>query len=135
MIIKAPISVGELYDKITILEVKLERLDDASKLANVERELRELKNIAKAEVETSPNLNLAGLLENVEKLKAVNSELWDIENGKRAAEETKSFDAAFIDLARQVYMKNDWRAAIKRRINSLSGSTIVEEKSHKAASV
>lgn len=126
----APISVGELYDKITILEVKSERFSDPVKISNVSRELEELRRVASENVEAKEALGKAELIRLVGELRAINSELWDIEDGKRAAEARQSFDADFIRLARNVYLKNDQRAAIKRAINILTGSTIVEEKGH-----
>lgn len=135
MIILAPISVGELYDKITILQVKSKRLADPAKLTNVQRELDDLQRIAQEKIETNPVFDRNELDRLTAELCAINAELWDIEDGKRAAESRKSFDEAFIRLARDVYLKNDLRAAIKRKINDLTGSTIVEEKSHKGAQV
>lgn len=134
MIIFAPISVGELYDKITILQVKSERLTDQAKLANVFRELEDLRRISAEKVEDNLPLDRSELNDLISKLHAINAELWDIEDGKRAAEELKKFDQEFICLARKVYIKNDLRAAIKRKINILTGSTIIEEKNHKGAS-
>lgn len=126
----APISVGELYDKITILEVKLERFSDAAKRANVSRELEELRHVASVKVEATEGFDHTYLNRLVGNLRAINSDLWDIEDGKRAAEDRQAFDEDFIRLARDVYLKNDRRAAIKKAINSLTGSTIVEEKGH-----
>lgn len=131
MIIHAPISVGELYDKITILEVKAARFEDPAKLTNVRRELELLRSIAGREVETV--VDRAELNRLVEALQQVNDALWDIEDGKRAAETRQAFDEKFIRLAREVYLKNDRRAAIKRAINLLAKSDIVEEKGHAAA--
>ncbi|GGL78961.1 DUF6165 family protein [Wenxinia marina] len=125
MIIHAPISVGELFDKITILRVKNERLRDPERRAHVAHELALLEELAAGKVEVTDEIR--GL---VDELQQVNAGLWDIEDGKRAAERTKTFDAAFIDLARQVYLQNDRRAAVKKRINLLTGSEVVEEKSY-----
>jgi uncharacterized protein with von Willebrand factor type A (vWA) domain len=124
MLVKIPVSVGELFDKITILKIKAERLSDAGKLENVRRELESLEAVA-ADLPASPQLDAL-----VEQLQAINAALWDVEDGKRAHEREGRFDAAFIDLARRVYKENDLRAAIKREINLLTGSTLVEEKSH-----
>jgi len=124
MLINIPVSVGELFDKITILRIKAERLSDAGQVANVRRELGELEAVAAA-VPGSPELD--GL---VGRLQAINDALWDVEDGKRAHEREGRFDADFIALARRVYKENDQRAAIKREINQLTGSTLVEEKSH-----
>lgn len=133
MMIRAPISVGELYDKITILEVKTARFDDPTKLVNVQRELELLRGIAESEVEAAATFDRAELDRLVADLHAVNDALWDIEDGKRAAEARQTFDAEFIRLAREVYLKNDHRAAIKRTINLFVGSDIVEEKGHAKA--
>jgi hypothetical protein len=124
MLVKIPVSVGELFDKITILKIKAERLSDAGKLENVRRELESLEAVA-ADLPASPQLDAL-----VEQLQAINAALWDVEDGKRAHEREGRFDDAFIDLARRVYKENDQRAAIKREINLLTGSTLVEEKSH-----
>lgn len=135
MIIYAPISVGELYDKIAILQVKSERFDDPIKLTNVCRELEELRTLAAHNVEAANNFDRAELDRLVNNLREINDELWDIEDGKRAAEARKDFGPEFIRLARDVYIKNDRRAAIKKAINVLIGSTIIEEKSHNGANI
>lgn len=135
MIIHAPISVGELYDKITILQVKSARFDDPDKLANVRRELDHLQRIALEDVEAEAAFDRAELVRLVAALRDINDTLWDIEDGKRAAETRQNFGDAFIRLARDVYLKNDHRAAIKKAINVLVGSTIVEEKGHSGADV
>lgn len=124
MLIEIPVSVGELFDKITILRIKAERLSDAGQLANVRRELESLETVAAA-VPGSTELDAL-----VGRLQAINDALWDVEDGKRAHERGGRFDADFIELARRVYRENDQRAAIKREINRLTGSTLVEEKSH-----
>jgi hypothetical protein len=121
-----PISVGELLDKITILELKRDRINDPAKQANVLNELTQLTQIL--DQLTLPNIDAISTLR-VE-LSQINSDLWTIEDHKRACEKTQQFDAAFLQSARQVYLKNDQRAQIKRQINLLSGSTIVEEKSY-----
>jgi hypothetical protein len=120
-----PVSWGEVFDKITILQIKLERIQNPLKAANVEKELHSLSVIA-GDVGRFP----AALTPLIEALRAVNSELWDIEEGKRQAEKAQNFDAAFIALARAVYIKNDRRAAVKKEINLLLGSMIIEEKSY-----
>jgi hypothetical protein len=121
----APISVGELLDKITILEIKAELLTDPAQRENVLRELAALAAVRCREVAPSPGLEaLCG------ELKAVNRQLWDIEDEIRVHERDGRFDARFIELARAVYRENDRRAALKRRINQLTGSEIVEEKSY-----
>ena len=127
MSIKIDISYGELLDKITILEIKAERITDAVKLANVQTELNVLN-------ETWAN---ADIVENdisgpKAALKRVNESLWDIEDQIREMEAAKSFDEAFIALARSVYITNDERAAVKRQINELLGSKLIEEKSYQA---
>jgi hypothetical protein len=124
-----PVAVGELVDKITILEIKRDRIAGADKRANVEKELRALRGVAR-DVFGDAESHI-GLQAN---LKAVNELLWDIENAKRQHEAEQRFDADFIQLARNVYLFNDRRAAIKREINLLFASEIVEEKSHPAYS-
>jgi hypothetical protein len=124
MIIHAPISVGELLDKLTILNIKMQRIKDVDKLNNIFNEQKELKAIA--DKLSSP----IGLSLLYEQLLSVNDELWDIEDSKRRHEKEQRFDEEFIQLARQVYLKNDIRATIKKEINLLMGSTIVEEKSY-----
>lgn len=121
-----PVSAGELVDKITILRVKAERIDPA-KRPNVQRELEALEAVAREALPPSPEL--AAL---TAELFAVNAALWDVEDGKRDGERRQDFGPAFVELARRVYRENDRRAAIKRRINDLLGSEIVEEKSYAA---
>ena len=117
------VSVGELIDKLTILEIKTERIDDPGKLANLRAELDALYSARDAHVEPSPELDaLTG------ELKAINEALWDIENGVREHERSREFNSRFIELVRAVYLNNDKRSAIKRRINALTGSRLVEEK-------
>lgn len=127
MQILAPISVGELFDKISILEVKAERLDDEAKRANVLRELALLRETCDAAGVLTPEV--AAL---AEELRAVNAGLWDVEDGKRDCERRQDFGPDFIALARRVYRENDRRAALKKAINLAAGSTIVEEKSYRA---
>lgn len=124
MLVNVPVAVGELFDKITILRIKADRLGDPTKVENVRRELEALEAVAR-DVPASEQLD--GL---VAELTAINAGLWDVEDGKRAHEREGRFDDAFIALARRVYKENDQRAAIKRRINELTGSTLMEEKSH-----
>jgi hypothetical protein len=126
MEILAPVSAGELIDKITILRVKVERIAP-DKRANVAHELARLETIASHALTPSPDL--ASL---TAELQAVNAGLWDVEDGKRDCERRQDFGPDFIALARRVYRENDLRAAIKRRINDLVGSSIVEEKSYGA---
>ena len=120
-----PISPGELIDKITILEIKSQRMTDAAKLHNVRTELSLLTGTWRASPygTTDVSADWAALRE-------VNGRLWDIEDDIRAKERAAAFDARFIELARAVYVTNDERAAIKRRINTRLGSTLVEEKSY-----
>ena len=125
MIIHAPISIGELIDKITILKIKSILITDTIKLKNIEQELQLLE-----ELKDSLNIDIDTLEPLQYKLYGVNLELWHIENFKRECEKNQSFDDKFIDSARQVYLKNDLRAEIKHRINTMFGSTIVEEKSY-----
>jgi len=126
MPILAPISAGELVDKITILRVKAERID-ASKRANVTRELRLLEALAADVLPDTPTL--AAL---TAELTVVNAALWDIEEGKRDCERRQDFGGEFVRLARSVYLENDRRAAIKRAINDETGSDLVEEKSYQS---
>jgi len=121
----APISVGELIDKITILKIKSNLIKDHAKLTNIEQELQMLE-----ELKDELNLKSETIDPLEQQLYKVNLELWHIENFKRAMEEEKTFGDGFINAARQVYLKNDLRAKIKREINELVGSTIIEEKSY-----
>ena len=116
---------GELIDKITILRIKSERMSDEAKLANVRHELAVLDAARNANLEDSAELRR---LE--EGLKAVNEALWVIEDDIRQCEADKDFGPTFIELARSVYKQNDKRAALKKEINVLTGSRIVEEKSY-----
>jgi hypothetical protein len=120
----APISVGELVDKITILRIKAILIKDEDKLKNIDTELYKMCTILS-------DLNLEEELQELEAdLEAVNLELWHIENYKRQCEKDQNFDAGFVNAARQVYIKNDLRAAIKKKINTLTKSGIIEEKSY-----
>lgn len=124
-LIHVPVSFGELLDKIAILEIKSERMRDPAKLANVQRELDELRATwAKAPEST------IDIREPVALLKAVNERLWVIEDDIRIKESRQEFDAEFIRLARAVYFENDERARLKREINMALGSALVEEKSY-----
>jgi len=122
--INVPISPGELLDKITILEIKSENIEDKGKLANVEIELKLLSQIWE---NTSPNSDLEALKQ---ELKDNNKALWDIEDKIRIKESNKEFDHVFVELARSVYIQNDKRADTKKKINLKLGSMIVEEKSY-----
>ncbi len=119
-----PISWGELIDKITILEIKTEKLASETARANVQRELSQLSATASA-VEKKP-----GLAELRRELKRVNEALWQIEDDIREKEANKSFDDAFVALARAVYHNNDKRGRLKQDINRLLGSEITEEKQY-----
>lgn len=123
--IRVPISPGELLDKITILRIKSERMKDESKLANVRHELKLLEQTWSAAVPASANVRA-----DEQALAAVNTRLWDIEDEIRVLERQQRFDPAFIALARSVYIENDERAAIKKRINLALGSALIEEKSY-----
>lgn len=120
-----PIAAGELIDKITILEIKTERLKDAAKLRNVHTELTALNDARDQHLPVLPELD-----ELTAHLRAVNEALWRIEDDIRMCERTGDFGSRFIELARSVYRENDRRAALKRQISELSGSVIVEEKSY-----
>lgn len=120
-----PVSAGELADKITILRIKRARLADPTKLAWVDKELALLEEVAARE--TDGFRETAAL---VEELAAINAKLWDIEDAKRACERAQTFDAQFVRLARDVYLENDRRAAVKRRISEAYGGDILEAKSH-----
>ncbi len=124
--IKVAISPGELLDKITILRIKSERMSDPGKLSNVRLELRSLEETWNASAYARINLEA-----DVEALLRVNERLWVIEDDIRDKEREQAFDAEFVRLARAVYFENDERAAIKRRINTTLGSSIVEEKSYR----
>ncbi|QBB70278.1 hypothetical protein ELE36_07830 [Pseudolysobacter antarcticus] len=123
--ISTPVSFGELIDKLTILEIKAARITDAAKLANVRVELNMLDTTWNAAAASRIDITAQRT-----RLKAVNEKLWDIEDHIRLKEKAQAFDAEFIALARAVYFENDDRAAIKREINQLLGSTLVEEKSY-----
>ncbi len=123
--IPVPISPGELLDKISILEIKVERIDDPQKRANVERELDLLTGLWHAEAAESSDITRMRT-----ELKFLNQKLWDIEDEIRDCERADDFGDRFVELARGVYKTNDQRAALKRRINEALGSTILEEKSY-----
>lgn len=121
----AEISVGELLDKISILEIKQNNLKDEEKLKIVTKELSSLKETLNKDVEFTDEIQSL-----YNDLKNINSKLWDIEDGKRDCERRKEFGEKFIQLARSVYIENDTRAKIKNNINKLSGSNISEVKSY-----
>jgi hypothetical protein len=124
--IKVPISPGELLDKITILRIKSQRMNDPVKLSNVRLELRTLEDTWSASAYAKINIEA-----DINELLGVNERLWVIEDDIRDKERAQAFDAEFIRLARAVYVENDERAAIKRRINTTLGSSIIEEKSYR----
>ncbi|MFN3587570.1 MAG: DUF6165 family protein, partial [Moraxellaceae bacterium] len=117
---------GELIDKITILEIKAERITDPAKLKNVQHELDILTKAQREGMQDSEELRKLW-----QELKAINESLWVIEDDIRDCEAKKDFGEQFIQLARAVYITNDKRAAVKKQINTLTGSAIVEEKSYK----
>ena len=123
----APVSVGELLDKISILELKAELIAEPAARANVGRELAALEAVRRRQVAPA-----AGLEALSAELKVVNRRLWQIEDAIRRHERAQRFDGEFIALARSVYRENDRRAALKRAINELTGSAIVEEKSYRS---
>ncbi len=126
MKVLAEISVGELFDKITILNIKIKKIVDQQKLKNILKELNTLNEQA-TKIDIPDKLLLD---EQVKKLQSINEELWDIENFKRECEANKDFGENFIKLSRDVHFKNDIRAEIKKEINLLSNSIIVEEKEY-----
>jgi len=123
--ILTPVSVGELIDKITILEIKAECIKDADKRANVQRELAGLMAVAAPLLAAN-----AGLAPLQRQLREVNQRMWDIQDGLRACEAAQRFDDGFIALARGVYQTNGERVALKGEINRLIGSHLVEEKQY-----
>lgn len=124
-LIQVPVSYGELIDKITILEIKSERISDAAKLANVREELDMLNATWLRDEASSTDIG-----DERARLKAVNEALWAIEDHIRLKEKAQAFDAEFVELARSVYFRNDERARVKREINLKLGSQLVEEKSY-----
>ena len=121
-----PVSPGELLDKITILRIKCARLADAGQLAHVREELSQLEASRRSSLPAG-----ADMAADEAALERLNAELWDIEDRIREHEARSCFDASFIELARSVYLRNDERAALKRRINLRLGSTLMEEKSYR----
>lgn len=120
-----PVAWGEVFDKLTILEIKASKLSDPSKMVNVVRERLEIDKVI-GDIQKYP-AELKGL---IEELRAINADLWVIEDSKRDCERQQRFDENFIELARKVYFWNDRRAAVKRAINELLGSAIIEEKNY-----
>ena len=125
MVIMMPISVGELIDKITILEIKSVRIVDVGKLENIRKELELLEHTWK-----SADTGGVDITAERAKLKEINEALWDIEDKIRVQEKANNFDDTFVQLARSVYVTNDQRAGVKRTINLAVGSDLVEEKSY-----
>ena len=124
IIVNAPISVGELMDKISILKIKKKNITDEKKLLFINEELQLLSSTLNAVVQDNK------INEFLDKLIEVNSKLWKIEDDIRLCERNKKFNQHFIDLAREVYITNDKRADIKLAINNHFGSTLVEVKSY-----
>jgi len=127
MEITTPISAGELLDKITILKIKAEKLSDADKLQNVQAELSALNEVANAAFDYDAPLTTL-----VDALQDINGQLWVIEDDIRDCERAGNFGDEFIRLARAVYVSNDERARLKKEINVLLGSALIEEKSYQA---
>lgn len=125
MNVKLEISIGEFFDKITILEIKKEQISDAEKLVNINKELDALNAL----LDDLP-FSRSDVENEVAELKKINEELWVIEDDIRDKEAQKTFDQGFIDLARSVYFTNDRRSDVKRDINMKLGSDFVEEKSY-----
>lgn len=119
--VEVQVSIGELFDKFTILQIKKEKITDTDKLSNVRNEY-DLINEKILMIEIDPQL--------VKQLKNINLQLWDIEDKLRIKEKNKEFDSEFVELAREVYYTNDRRADIKKQINMSCGSLIVEEKQY-----
>jgi hypothetical protein len=127
MIITIPASCGEVIDKLTILDIKLARIADAAKRENVAREREALGAAWDAAVPDG-----SGIAGRVAELRAVNERLWDVEDSIRDHERRGDFGPSFVELARSVYRTNDRRAELKREINAILGSALVEEKSYSA---
>ena len=127
MQLQVPVSVGEVLDKIAILQIKLAHISDAAKRANIQNELDALLPLVAGDAFTTDQMQAL-----MAELKSVNEALWDIEDDIREKEAAKSFDAEFIRLARAVYITNDKRAEIKKQINLATGSALVEEKSYES---
>ena len=120
-----PISPGELLDKITILQIKAERISDPTKVANVKTELDMLEKVWREAVADDAEIRALGA-----ELKAINEALWEIEDDIRDKERAREFDQRFIELARNVYFTNDRRSEVKKKLNLHLGSQIIEEKSY-----
>ena len=127
MQLQVPVSVGEVLDKITILQIKLVHISDANKRVNIQNELDALLPLVAGDGFATDEMQ--GLMA---ELKSVNEALWDIEDDIREKEAAKNFDTEFIKLARAVYVTNDKRAEIKKQINLATGSALIEEKSYES---
>ena len=127
MQLQVPVSVGEVLDKITILQIKLAHISDAAKRVNIQKELDALLPLVASDAFTTDQMQ-----DLMAELKAVNEVLWKIEDDIREKEAAKNFNAEFIRLARSVYITNDKRAEIKKLINLATGSDLVEEKSYES---
>ena len=125
MLLNVPVSVGEVVDKLTILEIKAARITDPGKLQNITAELESLRPLVSGGVFDKQEVRAL-----TDALRAVNGELWDIEDNIRAEDAAGRFGERFIELARAVYVTNDRRADLKKRINLATGSALVEEKSY-----
>ena len=123
--ILSEISAGELLDKISILEIKLEKIKDKNSLEEINKEYESLKETKNSNIKLTKNLEKL-----IIQLKEINLKLWDIEDKKRICEKNKDFGQTFIDLARSVYLNNDKRANIKSEINKILGSNIREVKKY-----
>jgi hypothetical protein len=121
--IEIPVSIGELFDKITILKIKKERIKSLQKIENVEKELELL-------TQKSNSFDINRIHDEYDELKKVNLILWEVEDKIRKKENENCFDDEFIKLARTVYIENDKRAALKRRINEIMNSDLIEEKEY-----
>ncbi len=125
--VSVDVAPGELIDKITILEIKLERIDDEAKLVNIRTEFETLTRARDAAIPPSEDLSRLSA-----DLKRINETLWEVEDDIRDCERAKDFGDTFIKLARDVYFTNDRRSQVKRQINELLGSRLIEEKSYAA---
>ena len=122
-----PVSIGELADKLSILEIKAARIDDAGKRAHVEVELEGLRTLWDAQV--AAQAELAGMKD---QLRAINERMWDVQDALRAKEAAQLFDTDFVELARSVARHNGERIQVKNAINRLAGSRFIEEKQYQA---
>ena len=125
MKVSIPVSVGELADKITILEIKSKKIKDRDSLYEINKELTLLMSIF-----TKKSMNINKIKSELDKLRKINKKLWIIEDKKRNHEKIKKFDSKFIELARNVYKLNDQRAMVKLNINKITKSNIIEIKSY-----